>query len=151
MCRPATSPPTPHAASCSPACENGGTCIAVNECSCTSDWSGAGCTEPVCDPPCVNGGLCIDLGIFGHKCACFCNWIGPDCSTREMPHTTHAVELSLVACLPIFVVHGLLPLVTVIGSLGDMAICSNMVTAVPIRKECFGPAVMHVAPYSSSS
>lgn len=34
--------------SCNPSCRNGGTCVAQNQCSCTSQWTGSNCGTCKC-------------------------------------------------------------------------------------------------------
>ncbi|XP_072028144.1 hyalin-like [Amphiura filiformis] len=60
---------------CEPQCQHGGTCSSPGRCTCTSDWEGARCQEPVCSPRCENGGICSSPWI----CTCTQGYVGSAC------------------------------------------------------------------------
>ena len=66
---------------CSSACQNSGTCIAPDTCSCTSSWTGPTCATPVCNPPCKNGGTCVAAPDI---CTCTSDWQGDSCAFRNL-------------------------------------------------------------------
>jgi hypothetical protein len=39
-------------AACAALCQNGGACLAADQCTCTYGWSGADCTRPLCESGC---------------------------------------------------------------------------------------------------
>ncbi|XP_065928964.1 epidermal growth factor-like protein 7 isoform X2 [Magallana gigas] len=62
---------------CSPACQNGGTCVQPNVCSCAPGWNGTFCESPLsaCKPLAAptNGQInCGDTNIF-YQCTAQCN------------------------------------------------------------------------------
>ena len=89
-------PPPPSTASCDPECQNGGTCIARDQCSCPPKWGGVSCEVPLCVPVCQNDGRCVVWSPGVHKCACFNNWIGIDCNTRELTHSNKLFTVQTV-------------------------------------------------------
>ncbi|GAB9469746.1 hypothetical protein Gpo141_00007014 [Globisporangium polare] len=58
-----------------PTCANGGTCSAPDTCSCGSGWFDSNCTTPVCSQTCGNGGNCTSPD----TCSCPLEWQGADC------------------------------------------------------------------------
>lgn len=56
-------------------CNNNGTCIAPNTCSCGPGWNGTDCTIPICKLPCQHNGNCT----FPDICTCEKGWEGPQC------------------------------------------------------------------------
>ncbi|XP_072028147.1 uncharacterized protein [Amphiura filiformis] len=64
-----------HMSICSPQCQHGGTCSSPGRCTCTSDWEGGRCQEPVCLPRCENGGICTSPWV----CTCTHGYVGSAC------------------------------------------------------------------------
>lgn len=89
---------------CNGSCQNGGTCVAPNTCSCPRGWTGDFCqtckiiilllsciiinfsslhvfphTSAQCSPSCQNGGTCIPPD----RCSCPDGWTGRDCAIRK--------------------------------------------------------------------
>uniref|UniRef100_A0A670IFZ4 von Willebrand factor D and EGF domains n=2 Tax=Podarcis muralis TaxID=64176 RepID=A0A670IFZ4_PODMU len=62
---------------CDPSCENGGTCITPNICSCVYGFVGPRCETLVCNRHCHNGGKCI----APDECECKPGWSSPLCET----------------------------------------------------------------------
>uniref|UniRef100_A0A670Z349 von Willebrand factor D and EGF domains n=1 Tax=Pseudonaja textilis TaxID=8673 RepID=A0A670Z349_PSETE len=62
---------------CDPLCENGGTCIGHNICSCAYGFVGSRCETLVCNKHCHNGGKCVTPD----ECQCKAGWSGPLCET----------------------------------------------------------------------
>ncbi|XP_034280364.2 von Willebrand factor D and EGF domain-containing protein [Pantherophis guttatus] len=62
---------------CDPLCENGGTCISHNICSCAYGFVGSRCETLVCNKHCHNGGKCV----APDECQCKAGWSGPLCET----------------------------------------------------------------------
>ncbi|KAM3850987.1 von Willebrand factor D and EGF domain-containing protein, partial [Vipera latastei] len=62
---------------CDPLCENGGTCISHNICSCAYGFVGSRCETLVCNKHCHNGGKCVTPD----ECQCKAGWSGPLCET----------------------------------------------------------------------
>ena len=67
--------------SCCSACQNGGTCtsygLGLNECLCTSQWTGPACNIPACRANCYIHGSCVN-----GQCVCNPGWSGTNCDTR---------------------------------------------------------------------
>ncbi|MFA5624973.1 MAG: SUMF1/EgtB/PvdO family nonheme iron enzyme [Bradymonadales bacterium] len=63
--------------SCTPECQNGGTCTALNTCTCLSGWTGNSCQTPLCSPECQNEGICS----APDTCTCLSGWTGNRCQT----------------------------------------------------------------------
>ncbi|XP_055860614.1 uncharacterized protein LOC106074349 isoform X2 [Biomphalaria glabrata] len=59
---------------CSPACENGGTCI-HGICSCAHNYTGTYCQNRLCEAPCLHEGICTANG----KCSCTISYTGSFC------------------------------------------------------------------------
>ncbi|CAG2241822.1 Mast/stem cell growth factor receptor kita,Tyrosine-protein kinase transforming protein kit,Mast/stem cell growth factor receptor Kit,Vascular endothelial growth factor receptor 2,Tyrosine-protein kinase receptor Tie-1,Vascular endothelial growth factor receptor kdr-like,Vascular endothelial growth factor receptor 3,Platelet-derived growth factor receptor alpha,Vascular endothelial growth factor receptor 1 [Mytilus edulis] len=77
---------------CDPACYNGGTCIAPNQCKCLIGNAGRFCKQITCShiKPCFPG-RCDELSMT--KCSCTNGFTGSNCSTMmssQQPHITHA-------------------------------------------------------------
>ncbi|XP_062974385.1 von Willebrand factor D and EGF domain-containing protein-like [Elgaria multicarinata webbii] len=62
---------------CDPPCENGGTCITQNICSCVYGFVGPRCETLVCNRHCHNGGKCV----APDECECKPGWSSPLCET----------------------------------------------------------------------
>ena len=60
---------------CSFECENGGSCVAADQCSCRSGWTGNHCQNAVCGYGCRNGGTCVTPD----TCRCNTGWSGNSC------------------------------------------------------------------------
>lgn len=60
---------------CSPECQNAGTCMPKNKCSCRQGYTGDHCQTAVCPDTCLNGGKCIKPYI----CLCNRQWYGERC------------------------------------------------------------------------
>eukprot|EP00075_Anas_platyrhynchos_P006472 XP_021122758.2 von Willebrand factor D and EGF domain-containing protein-like isoform X2 [Anas platyrhynchos] len=60
---------------CDPPCENGGTCVAQNTCSCAYGFVGPRCETMVCNRHCHNGGVCVSPD----ECKCKSGWSSPSC------------------------------------------------------------------------
>lgn len=58
----------------------------VPHCSCTTQWNGPTCAQPVCNPTCVNG-TCISSGGLSNTCDCSPNSQGPACDQPIPPQT----------------------------------------------------------------
>ena len=64
-------------AGCAFLCENGGTCVAPDQCRCAPGWEGHDCTRPICSSPCdwqkevcVGPDQCGCLPGYGGVCVC---------------------------------------------------------------------------------
>ncbi|KAM6463667.1 von Willebrand factor D and EGF domain-containing protein-like [Liasis olivaceus] len=62
---------------CDPPCENGGTCISQNICTCAYGFVGSRCETLVCNKHCHNGGRCV----APDECQCKPGWSSPLCET----------------------------------------------------------------------
>uniref|UniRef100_G1KVZ1 von Willebrand factor D and EGF domains n=1 Tax=Anolis carolinensis TaxID=28377 RepID=G1KVZ1_ANOCA len=62
---------------CDPSCQNGGTCIAQNICSCVYGFVGPRCETMICNRHCHNGGKCVAPDV----CECKPGWNSPICET----------------------------------------------------------------------
>ncbi|XP_054826080.1 von Willebrand factor D and EGF domain-containing protein-like [Eublepharis macularius] len=62
---------------CEPACENGGSCIIQNICSCVYGFVGPRCETLVCNRHCHNGEKCVTPD----ECECKSGWSSPSCET----------------------------------------------------------------------
>ncbi|BHF57988.1 endocardial cushion cell development [Sparganum proliferum] len=75
-------------------CENGGTCVDINEdahCFCRPGFDGAHCEVNIDEcrsNPCLNGGICHDL-VNGFRCECQNGFMGPDCGYNIDDCATH--------------------------------------------------------------
>ena len=99
-----TSPPI-IGSTCTPECENGGTCTSPGVCTCVAGWRGVRCQEGIaqswiqnlvmriesiirlalCTPACMNGGTCTEPG----TCSCTAHWQGPTCQQGIWIHPHH--------------------------------------------------------------
>jgi hypothetical protein len=61
---------------CTQICENGGTCIGPDKCSCPSGWSGVDCTIPTCGG-CNDNSVCTSPNV----CTCKPGYGGTNCKT----------------------------------------------------------------------
>ncbi len=77
---------------------NGGVCDTNTfACTCTSEWSGAACDQPVCNSGagCGQQGTCIiNASDLTHQCNCTSGWTGPTCDTAVCARDTAGVECS---------------------------------------------------------
>eukprot|EP01029_Cantina_marsupialis_P003742 TRINITY_DN1376_c0_g1_i4.p1 TRINITY_DN1376_c0_g1~~TRINITY_DN1376_c0_g1_i4.p1 ORF type:complete len:1213 (-),score=332.82 TRINITY_DN1376_c0_g1_i4:120-3419(-) len=64
-------------ATCSMVCENGGTCVGPDKCSCPVGWSGVDCATPVCSTACGDRQVCVGPD----TCACIPGYEGINCNT----------------------------------------------------------------------
>uniref|UniRef100_A0A8B9FYX0 EGF-like domain-containing protein n=1 Tax=Amazona collaria TaxID=241587 RepID=A0A8B9FYX0_9PSIT len=62
---------------CDPLCENQGTCVSQNTCSCAYGFVGPRCETMVCNRHCHNGGVCVSPD----ECKCRNGWSSPSCET----------------------------------------------------------------------
>ncbi|XP_067328971.1 von Willebrand factor D and EGF domain-containing protein-like isoform X3 [Anolis sagrei] len=62
---------------CDLPCQNGGTCIAQNICSCVYGFVGPRCETMICNRHCHNGGKCV----APDECECKPGWNSPFCET----------------------------------------------------------------------
>ena len=60
---------------CSFGCKNGGSCVAADQCTCRSGWTGNHCQNAVCGYGCRNGGTCVTPD----TCRCNTGWTGNSC------------------------------------------------------------------------
>ena len=70
---------------CTMICENGGTCIRSDTCSCPNGWSGIDCTIPVCSAPCPENTLCVGP----ESCRCKPGFGGTACRTPQCQQNCH--------------------------------------------------------------
>ena len=70
---------------CTMICENGGTCIRSDTCSCPNGWSGIDCTIPVCSAPCPENTLCVGP----ESCKCKPGFGGTACRTPQCQQNCH--------------------------------------------------------------
>lgn len=66
-------------AMCSRPCENGGVCVAPDECACPDGWGDANCGSPVCATPCGLRQLCT----APNMCTCIPGYGGDDCAAPQ--------------------------------------------------------------------
>ena len=66
---------------CTPACANGGSCDASNNCVCYHGWGGADCTQPAtCSTPCKAHAYCTSTD----TCTCLHGWSGANCDVEDI-------------------------------------------------------------------
>ncbi len=68
---------------CSQPCENGGICVAAEQCKCPSGWIGTDCSTPVCSSSCGPREFCSGPD----QCSCFPGYSGPGCSEAQCSQT----------------------------------------------------------------
>ncbi len=77
---------------------NGGVCDrATFTCTCTREWSGAACDQPVCNngAGCSSQGSCIISALDSTRlCNCTTGWTGPACDTAVCARNSAGVECS---------------------------------------------------------
>lgn len=85
---------------CSRPCENGGVCIATEQCQCATGWTGPDCAQPVCDGGCPGSRLCLGAGL----CACPPGYTGAQCDqplcVQRCEHGGTCVAPDTCACAP---------------------------------------------------
>ncbi|XP_062612521.1 uncharacterized protein LOC134274281 isoform X2 [Saccostrea cucullata] len=64
-------------APCRMNCQNGGSCINGNKCSCKPGYGGVSCEKETCSVRCLNGGQCYN----GNRCLCQKDYTGYYCQT----------------------------------------------------------------------
>nr|CAD7257868.1 unnamed protein product [Timema shepardi] len=62
---------------CSSSCQNGGSCVRPDSCSCAKGFTGSSCQTAVCSDSCQNGGSCVGPD----SCECPTGYTGPMCQT----------------------------------------------------------------------
>nr|CAD7599250.1 unnamed protein product [Timema genevievae] len=65
---------------CSSSCQNGGSCVRPDSCSCAKGFTGSSCQTAVCSGSCQNGGSCVGPD----SCECPTGYTGPTCQTGEL-------------------------------------------------------------------
>nr|CAD7432586.1 unnamed protein product [Timema monikensis] len=66
---------------CSSSCQNGGSCVRPDSCSCAKGFTGSSCQTAVCSDSCQNGGSCVGPD----SCECPTGYTGPMCQTGVVP------------------------------------------------------------------
>ncbi|KAG7235396.1 hypothetical protein INR49_002707 [Caranx melampygus] len=95
-------------------CENGGTCVGLQTCSCPYGFVGPRCETMVCSHHCHNGGQCVSPD----ECMCLPGWTGPSCEIAlcspvclnggscvrpnvcECPHGFYGAQCHNAVCTP---------------------------------------------------